>query len=165
MAGSLIGMPSRLAIFVCGIISLAVGRVYWELHDLDHTFSTSWSLFSVALIVVGGFAVVIALLPSSWAEKVCKIKQSEQRRSSFPLKMLGGFALSSYLLTLALNFAAHGEHPSPQLVYAICPACVLTITVDPSLGTFLLLLAPLNAAVYGSLGAVLGYILIVQKGS
>lgn len=30
MAGSLNGMPSRLAISVCGTISLAVGRVCWE---------------------------------------------------------------------------------------------------------------------------------------
>ena len=166
MANSLIGIPSRLAFFVCGLISVSVSRVFWALQGLNPAPNGRWSLFSAALMVVGGFDVVIALLPSSWVENVCKVKRGEQRRSSAPLKMLGGFAVFFYLLTVALNFAPHSWHPSPQLVYAACPACVLTITVDPSLGTVLLLLAPLNAAVYGSLGAALGYVLFVlRKGS
>ena len=69
----------------------------------------------------------------------------------------------SYLLPAGFYFAPHGWHPSPQLVFSVCPACALTITVDPSLGTFLLLLAPLNAAVYGSLGAALGYVLVILR--
>jgi hypothetical protein len=42
------------------------------------------------------------------------------------------------------------------LVYSLCPACVLTITVDPSLPTILFVLAPLNALVFGAVGGVIG---------
>ena len=159
MANGPIGIPSRLAFLVCGLISVLVSRVFWALQGFIPAPNARWSLFSAALMVVGGFDVVIALLPGSWVEKVRKISPS-----SVPLKMLGGFAVLSYLSTVvALNFAPLSWLPSPQLVYTVCPACVLTITVDPSLWTVLLLLAPLNAAVYGSLGAALGYILIALR--
>jgi hypothetical protein len=76
---------------------------------------------------------------------------------------MGAFAVVSYLLVAGLSVAPHGWHPSPQFVFFICPACGLTITVDPSLGTVLAGLAPLSAAVYGSLGAILGYVSVVTR--
>jgi len=42
------------------------------------------------------------------------------------------------------------------LVYSLCPSCVLTETIDPSLPTALLVLAPLNAFVFGAAGGVIG---------
>ena len=115
-------------------------------------------------MVVGVSAVLIALLPGSWVQSVRKIEVSKP--SSLPIKMLAGFALVSYFVVVGLSFAPHSWHPRPQFVFTVCPACALTITVDPSLGTVLLGLAPLSAAVYGSLGAVLGYISVVlRKGS
>ena len=161
MASSLIGILSRLAIFVCGMISLAVSRVYWELHNVDHAFG-AWRIFSLALMVVGGFAVAIALLPTSWVEKAFKIRPGKHP-SFVPLKMLGCFSVCSYLLSVGFYFAPRSWNPSPQLLFSICPACALAITVDVSLGTFLTLLAPLNAAVYGSVGAALGYVLVVFR--
>jgi hypothetical protein len=80
-------------------------------------------------------------------------------RISFPAKLLVGFAACSYLWTALLYFAPHSWHPEPLLVFLLCPACLLTITVDPSLGTVLMLLAPLNAVVYGLLGLGLGKLL------
>ena len=77
--------------------------------------------------------------------------------------MLGGFAGFSYLLTVALHFVPPSWHPAAQLVYLLCPACVLTITVDPSLATVLLVLAPLNAAVYASLGTVFGCFVLAVR--
>jgi hypothetical protein len=166
MATSLIGIPSRLAVFLCGIVSVFVGRVLWALQGLNPAPKPAlkWSLVSVVLIVVGAFDVVIASLPSSWVEKVCKFKSGAQPLSSVPLKVLGGFAIVAYLVTLGLSLAPGSWHPSPQLVYFMCPACILAITVDPSLGAVLLLLAPLNAAVYGSLGAALGYVVVLSEG-
>ena len=80
--------------------------------------------------------------------------------------MLAGFAVVSYLVIVGLHFAPHIWRPSPQLVFSVCPACALTITVDPSIGGALLFLAPLSAAVYGSIGAVLGYVsVVIRKGS
>ena len=157
------------------MISLAVSRVLWVMHDLSYVFSASWSLFSVALIVVGGFAVAIALLPSSWVEKPCKIRPGKHP-SFVPLKMLGCFAVCSYLLSVGFYFAPRSWNPSPQLLFSICPACVLTTAVDDSTlhnfsllfrggfaPVFLLLLGPLNAAVYGSLGAALGYVFVIFR--
>jgi hypothetical protein len=161
MASSLIGIPSRFAFLVCGLISLALSRVYLALRGLDPVPHASWSVFSAALMVVGGFAVFIALLPGSWVEKACKIEPGNP--SLLPIKMLAGFAVISYLVIVGLLFAPLTWYPSPQVVFSVCPACALTITVDPSLGTVLLGLAPLSAAVYGSLGAVLGYMSVVLR--
>ena len=159
MASRLIGIPSRVAFFVCGLISVSLSRMYLALRGLDPVSQGSWSLFSVALMVVGGFAVFMALLPGSWVQRACKIELGKP--SLVPIKMLVGFAVVSYLVVVGLSFAPHSWQPSPQFVFSVCPACALTVTVDPSLGTVLLGLAPLSAAVYGSLGAVLGYLSVV----
>jgi hypothetical protein len=161
MASSLIGIPSRITFFVCGVISVALSRTYLALGSLDPASQGSWSLFSAALMVVGVLAVVIAILPGSWVERVFKIEPGQL--SLVPIKMLGAFAIVSYLLNVGLSLAPHGWPHNAQLVFAVCPACPLTITVDPSLGTILLLLAPLSAAVYGSLGAIVGYVLVVFR--
>ncbi|HSZ63150.1 MAG TPA: hypothetical protein VK828_15215 [Terriglobales bacterium] len=124
----------------------------------------SWYLFPVALMVVGGSVMVIALLPSSWVSgERTKPCLSADAFISVPIKMLGAFALFSYLLTVGLDLAPLSWHPSPSLVYSVCPACVLTITVDPSLGFVLLLLAPLDGAVYGSFGAMVGFVLVALR--
>jgi uncharacterized BrkB/YihY/UPF0761 family membrane protein len=161
MASSLIGLPSRFALFVCGMISVALSRIYLALQGLDPSSHGWWSLFSGILVAVGGFAIVFAVLPGSWVEKLCKI--DPDKLSLVPIKMLGIFAVVSYLLVVALYFVPPSGHPSPVLAFSVCPACALTITVDPSLGTVLAGLAPLSAAVYGSLGGVLGYLLVVFR--
>ena len=161
MASSLIGIPSRYAFLVCGLLSLALSRMYLALRSLDPASHASWSLFSTALMTVGGFAVFIKLLPGSWVEKACKIEPGNP--SLLPIEMLAGFAVVSYLVIVGLFFASLTWRPSPEVVFAVCPACALTITVDHSLGTVLLGLAPLSAAVYGSLGAVLGYLSVVLR--
>jgi hypothetical protein len=124
----------------------------------------SWYLFPVALMVVGGSVMVIALLPRSWVTgRRTQLGQTADAFISVPIKMLGAFALFSYLLTVGLDLAPLNWHPSPSFVYSVCPACVLTITVDPSLGSVLLLLAPLDGVVYGSFGAVVGFVLVVLR--
>jgi hypothetical protein len=39
----------------------------------------------------------------------------------------------------------------------LCPMYFVKMTIDPSPVAIFFLLAPMNAAVYGALGAVLGY--------
>lgn len=121
--------------------------------------SHSWNVIAAAWIVIGGVSVIIAVLPDLWIDAACKVV-AERPVSSLPIKLFGGFAVFSYLLTAGLDFAPLGLRPTPQLVYTLCPACTLSVTVDPSLSTVLLLLAPLDAAVYGALGAVVGYVLL-----
>jgi hypothetical protein len=163
MSSRLIGIPSRLAFAVCGMVSVLLSRMYIALGGLDSGSHGSWSLFSVALAAVGGLAVFIALLPGSWVKKAFKIEPDKS--TSFPIKMLAGFAIISYFVIVGLSFAPRSWHPSPQFVFSLCPACALTITVDPSLGTVLLALAPLSAAVYGSLGGILGYVSVILSKS
>ncbi len=146
------------------MISVLMGNLYRNLTGAPGPVAHGrWDVFPVALMVVGGFAVAIALLPSSWVERVCNTGRDNQCLSSIPIKMLGGFAVFFYLLAVGLYLAPNSWHPSPWLVFSACPACVLTITVDPSLGTVLFLLAPLSAAVYGSLGAAFGFLLVVLR--
>lgn len=164
MASRLIGIPSRVAFCVCGLISVLLSRMYIALRGLDPAPHGTWSLFSAVLMVVGVSTVLIALLPGSWVQRARKMELGKP--SSFPIKMLAGFAVVSYLVVVGLSFAPLSWHASPQFVFSVCPACALTITVDPSFGAVLSILAPLSAAVYGSLGAVLGYISVVfRKGS
>lgn len=161
MASRLIGIPSRLAFALCGVISVLLSRMYVALRGFDPASRGSWSLFSVALMGVGEFALFIALLPGSWVQKAFKIEPGKS--TSVPIKTLAGFAVVSYLVIVGLFFAPHSWHPSSQFIFSLCPACALTITVDPSLETVLLRLAPLSAAVYGSLGGVVGYVAVVLR--
>ncbi len=64
------------------------------------------------------------------------------------------FAAVGYLLPVCLYFSKW--HPSPALVFTICPPAVLAITVDLSFTSVAAILAPLNAVVYGVVGLLVG---------
>jgi hypothetical protein len=156
---SVIGTLSSLAFLVCGLVAVSLSSPYRSLRGFGVLPNIELSVYSIASIVVGGFSVVIALIPSSWVEKVCKIRPG--KLSSVPIRMLAGFAAIYYLLAAGLWFTPHVWDHSPL---SACPACVLTGTFSSSpTAFFLLLLAPLSAAVYGSLGAALGYVIVVLR--
>jgi hypothetical protein len=157
MATGVIRLSSRLALFVCGMISILLSRAFRSLQGAMTAVHVSWRLFAVALALIGGASAVIALLPSLWLERACYSGPAIEHRSRVPNKLFAGFAVFSYLVTVGLNFIPLSWHLPADTIYSACPSCVLTITVDPSLGTVALVLAPLNAAVYGALGALLGY--------
>ncbi len=158
MARGLIGIPSRLAFGVCGLISLRLSQIYLSLRVLDLASARSWLLFSIALSVVGGLGILIALLPTSWVRKLFKVEPG--RSTSIPIKMLAGFAIVSYVAVLVLPLVSPA-HASSQFAFLVCPACALTLTVDPPFAFILLVLGPFSAAVYGCLGGVLGYISVI----
>jgi len=160
MANSATGILSRLTFVVCGTISVLIGNLYRNVTGAPGPVTHAhWDALSVSLIAVGGFAVVLAMLPSSWIA----MGPGDQSPLLVPLKMLGGFAAFSYLLTVGLYFASSSWHPSPRLLFSLFPACVLTITVDPSLGSVLFFLAPVDAAIHGSVGAVVGAVLVFVR--
>jgi hypothetical protein len=163
MATGLAGLFSRVALIVCGVVSLLLSRTFHLVQGVMPNANVKWSQFSTALMLTGTLTLVIALFPSSWRDKLCKIGPDTHNRSSIPIQLLGGFAGFSYLLTVELELAPLSWHPTTRAVFLRCPACVLTITVDPSLGTVLLGLALLNAAVFGSLGAGLGYFFLAVR--
>lgn len=164
MTDSAIGVPSRLAFLVCGTISILIGNLYRNLTLAPGPAAHGkWDLSSIALMAVGGLAVAIALLSGSWIKSVSKIGPNNQQLLSLPLRMLGGFAVFSYLLTIGLYFAPLSGRPSPWVVFSVCPAWALMLATGDSVGTVVLLVAPVDAAVYGSLGATFGFLLVVLR--
>jgi hypothetical protein len=163
MATGLIRLPFRFVLFVCGMISIVLSNAFRAMQVFIPDAHVKWHIFSAVLVLIGGLTVIVALLPNSWLNKACKIGPNAQDHLSVPIKLLGCFAGFSYLLTVAFDLVPPTWHPAAQVVYLLCPACVLTITVDPSFASVLLVLAPLNAAVYGSLGTLLGCFLLAVR--
>ena len=153
VAGRAIRITSRIVFFACGLISLLTVVPYAILRGVDLPVQSEWVIFVVALALVGLFSLALALLPRSLIAKVCKKDRDDERLFSTPLKLLGGFAAISFLLALVAYFAPHSWNLNPQLMLALCPMYVVKMTFDPSPISIFLLLAPMNAAVYGSLGS------------
>jgi len=162
----MVGMSSRLAVVFCGIITVFLSRFYKTFAGFDaYTRTrTPWSAFSVGLISIGALAIMLAFVPSAWITGSHEVEKRVHAAWSLPIKLLTVFAVCAYLGVVGLYFAPHGWTLAPAFAFILCPACVLTITVDPSFTTVALLLAPLSAAVYGSLGSVFGFLgLIVEN--
>lgn len=118
---------------------------------------SEWIIFVITLGLLGLFSVTLALLPRSSIAKACKKDRDDEQLFLAPLKWLGAFAAISYLLALVAYLAPHRWNLDPQLMFSLCPLYFVKMTFDPSLLTTFLLLAPMNAAVYGSLGLTLGF--------
>jgi hypothetical protein len=118
---------------------------------------SEWVIFAVALALVGVSSVTLAVLPRSWIAKACKKDRDDEQLFSAPLKWLSSFAAISYLAALVAYLAPNRWNLDPQLMFPLCPLYFVKMTFDPSLVTTFFLLAPMNAAVYGSLGLTLGY--------
>ena len=157
MAGRAIRITSRIVFLVCGSISLLTGAPYVMLQGVDLPVQGEWVIFVVALALVGVFSVAVAVFPRSWIARLCKKDRDDERLFSAPLKLLGYFAAVSYLVALVAYLAPHRWNLDPQLMFALCPMYLVKMTIDPSLVAVFFLLAPMNAAVYGSLGLSLGY--------
>jgi hypothetical protein len=156
MSGRTLRTTSRIAFFLCGMISLFTGVPFLALRGAELPVQSEWVIFVVALALVGLFSVTLAVLPRSWIAKACRKDRDDEQLFLAPLKWLGRFAAISYLLALVAFLAPHRWNLDPQLMFSLCPLYFVRMTFDPSLVTTLFLLAPLNAAVYGSLGLTLG---------
>lgn len=156
MAGRAIRITSRIIFFVCGATSLLTAAPYAMERGVDLPVQSEWIVFVVALALVGVFSVTLAVLPRSWIAKVCKKDRDDAQLFSAPLKLLGRFAAIFYLLAVVAYLAPHRWNLNPQLMLAVCPMYLVKMMFDPSLVAVFFLLAPMNAAVYGSLGLTLG---------
>lgn len=157
MAGRAIRITSRIAFLLCGLTSLLIAGLYVMLRGEDLPVQREWVIFAVVLGLVGVFNVTLTVLPRSWIAKACKKDWDDKRLFSAPLKLLSIFAAISYVLALVAYFAPHRWNLNPQLMLSLCPMYFVKMTVDPSPVDIFFLLAPMNAAVYGALGATLGY--------
>ena len=148
-------MVQRVAFFICGVMTVLIGRAYSGLQRFAPTQKITWLDFPYVLLIVGAIAVSLSLLPTVWVQGI-KTKPPELRRFT-PLRFLLSFAALGLLLVVVFSFVLPSlAGPPIPLVYSLCPACVLTATVDPSLTTAVFFLAPLNALVCGAIGGVIG---------
>jgi hypothetical protein len=157
MAERAIRITSRIVFFICGAVSLLTCAPYVMLKGVDLPVQSEWVIFAAALALVGVFNLAVAMLPRSWIAKACKKDRDDEQLFSAPLKLLGAFAAISYLVALVAYFAPHSWNLDPQIMIVLCPLYFVKMTFDPSLVAVFFLLAPMNAAVYGSLGLTLGY--------
>jgi hypothetical protein len=157
MSARAIRITSRIASFLCGLISLFTCVPFLMLRGAELPVQSEWVIFVAALATVGLFSVTVAVLPRSWIAKACKKDRDDEQLFLAPFKWLGVFAAISYLVALVSYLAPHRWDLDPQLMFSLCPLYFVKMTFDPSLIATFFLLAPMNAAVYGSLGLTLGY--------
>lgn len=157
MSGRAIRTTLRIAFFLCGLISLFTGVPFLLLRGAELPFQSEWIIFVAALALVGLFSVTLAVLPRSWIAKACKKDRDDEQLFLAPFKWLAAFAAISYLIALVAYLAPHRWNLDPQLMFSLCPLYFVKMMFDPSPVTTFFLLAPMNAAVYGSLGLTLGY--------
>src|SRR5579872_333426 len=158
MSGRAVRVTSRILFFVFGLISLLTGAPYAMLRGVDLPVQSEWVIFVVALALVGIFSMAVAVLPRAWIAKVFKKDRDDERLFSLPLRLLGAFAAIAYLLAIVALLVPRTWNLNPQLMLSLCPMYLLRMTFDPSPVWIFFLLAPMNAAVYGSLGITLGYV-------
>jgi hypothetical protein len=130
---------------------------YALLRGVDLPVQSEWVTFVSVLVLVGVFSVVMAVLPRSWMAKLCRKDRDDERLFSVPLKMLGSFAGIFYIVAVVAYLAPQRWELNPQIMLSLCPMYLVRMTFDPSLAEIVFLLAPMNAAVYGSVGLGLGY--------
>jgi hypothetical protein len=148
-------MGRRAAFFICGVVTVLIGRVFGSLQRYLPAQEIAWSRFSYPLLIVGIAAVLIALLPTAWVQNA-RAETTEPRRFT-PFRFLLGFAALGFLLVIVFGIIPprYAELPTP-LVYSLCPACVVSVTVDSSMRTAVFLIGPLNALAFGAIGGVIG---------
>ena len=163
MLYSAIKMAQRAAFFICGVVTVLVGRVYSGLQRLALTEKSDRLHFPYALLILGTVAICVSFLPTSWVGGI-GTKPTELRRIT-PFRFLLSFAALGLLLVVVFSFVPPTTlaRPSIPLVYSLCPACVLTATVDPSLTTAVFFIAPLNALVWGAIGGVIGTAFVIVR--
>ena len=124
---------------------------------------SEWVVFAIPLALLGIFSVTLAVLPRSLIARACKRDWDDPRLFSAPLKVLIGFAAISYFIAVFAYLSPNRWSLNPQLMLSLCPMYLVKMTFDPSPVAIFLLLAPMNAAVYGSLGTTLGYVWLVFR--
>jgi hypothetical protein len=164
MPGRALRVTARIAFLLCGLISLVTAAPYVMLRGVDLPFQSEWIIFVVALALVGVCSMTAAVLPRSWIAKACRKDRDDKQLFAMPFKLLGVFAAVSYAVAVVAYLAPHSWNLNTQLMLALCPMYFLKLSVDPSPFDIFLLLAPMNAAVYGALGTTLGYALLAFRG-
>ena len=139
------------------IITLLSAVPYALLRGIDLPVQSEWVMFVVTLGILAILGMALAVMPLSKLARWCKTVRDDGRLFSTPLQILGVFAIIAYGVAILAYFAPHTWNLNPQLMLALCPLCFVRMTIDPSPVEVLFVLAPVNAAVFGALGAIVTY--------
>jgi hypothetical protein len=153
----------RLGFLLCGAASLRISSACRLLTRFFPGAPGKWLVLSGFLFATGLVSLLTAVLPGNWAMRLRRGDGGNATQSNLPIQTLLGFAACSYLVTTGLGLWGAALSPPPAAVYTVCPACVLTLTVDPSPLSVLLVLGPVNAAVYGSIGGTVGWLSVLLR--
>jgi hypothetical protein len=153
----------RLVFLLCGAASLRISSACKLLTRFFPGAPGEWLLLSGFLLATGVVSLLTAVLPVNWVMRLSRGHGGDAAQSNLPIKALLGFAACSYSVTTSLGLLGAALSPPPAVVYAVCPACVLTVTVDPSPILVLLVLGPVNAAVFGSIGGTVGWLSVLLR--
>jgi hypothetical protein len=165
MSRRAVTITARIAFFLCGLASLFTTVPYVLLKGVQLPVQSEWIIFAAALMLVGVFSIAAAMLPRSWIAKACRKDRDDSRLFLTPLKLLGSLAAIFYLVAVFAYFAPSAWNLSPQVMFPLCPMYFLKMNFDPSPLQIFLLLAPLNAVVYGALGVTVGYVWLAFRES
>jgi hypothetical protein len=158
MAGRATNITVRILFFLSGVVSVLLAALYTMLRGSDLPNQKEWIIFTLVLGVVGAANVLVAIFPAAWTASVCRVPNTSSL-FSLPVRMFGGFAVVAYLVTVALFFTPHEWNLSGYLwTYLLCPVYIVRETFDPGPVGIFLMLAPINAAVYGAIGTMVGFV-------
>lgn len=163
MSGRAVTIISRIVFALCGITTLLTAGVYTLLQGEDLPFQREWVLFAVILGLLGVFSFAVAVLPRSWTAKMCRQQPENARLYASPLKLLVTFAAVFYLVAVAACYVPHTWNLNPQIGVAVCPISIIRAMYDPSAIAIFLILAPMNAAAFGTLGLALAYVRLALR--
>ena len=156
MPGRASRIAFRIVSILCGLVTLVTALPYALLRGVDLPVQSEWIPFLVVLGVVGTFNIVAGCLPRTWIGKLYRKPPDDARLFSSPLKLVAWFAAISYGVAAFAYSAPSAWNLNPQVMLVLCPMYFLKMTFDPSPLAIFLLLAPMNAAVFGALGLALG---------
>ncbi len=158
MAGRAVNITARILFFVSGAVSLVVAALYAMLRGSDLPSQSEWVIFTVVLGLVGAVNVLVAFFPASWTARIFRVRDKSSL-FSLPFRMLGVFAVVSYLLTVGLFYTPHEWNLGGSLwTFLLCPVYLVRVTLDPNRMQIFLMFAPMNAAMYGAIGTALGFV-------
>jgi len=164
MAGRATNITARILFFLSGVVSVLLAALYTMLRGSDLPKQKEWIIFTLVLSLVGAANVLVAIFPAAWTARVCRAPNTFSL-FSLPLRMFGGFAVVAYLVTVGLFFTPHEWNLSGYLwTHLLCPVYIVREAFDPRPMEIFLMLAPINAAVYGATGTVAGLVSASGRG-
>jgi hypothetical protein len=163
MSARAINITARILFFLSGVVALLLAALYTMLRGADLPNQREWIIFAVVLALVGAVSALVAIFPASWTARIWGVTDKSSL-FSLPLRMFGVFAVVAYLVTVGLFFTPHEWDLSGFLwTYLLCPVYIVRETFDPRPMEIFFTLAPIDAAVYGAIGAAIGFVLLAPR--